>query len=187
MWLVVPAGATINTGIDAEAELPYWEIVDGGISIRLVQRLPDQTRGFFQARGFSDADADSVAQSCMFQTVVKNLAPMSDAREIEYDLDEWTIHAAGKERKMKTREDWRKVWVARGTPKAARLAFEWSLLPTRHRYRAGDYNWGLSVFNLAPGTKFDLDIVWRQGSERRNARMNGVICAPDIPVSPNAQ
>lgn len=188
MWLVAaPAIAIINTGIDAEAGLPYWEIIDGGVSIRLVQRLPDQTRGFFQARGFSSADAELIAQSCMFQTVFKNVAPASDARAVEYNLDEWVIHAVGKKRKMKTREDWKKVWAARGTAKAARLAFEWGLLPTRQRYRAGDYNWGLSVFNLAPGTQFDLDVVWRQGGQRRSARVNGVICAPDIPVSPGAQ
>ena len=49
--LTMPAVAAINTGTDAEAELPYWEVVEHGVSIRLVQRLPDQTRGFFQARG----------------------------------------------------------------------------------------------------------------------------------------
>src|SRR4030042_1765581 len=75
---IVPAAAVINTGTDAEAELPYWEVVEHGVSIRLVQRLPDQTRGFFQARGFSIADSELIAQSCMFQTVFKNVGPPSD-------------------------------------------------------------------------------------------------------------
>jgi len=182
-----PAAAVISTGTDAEAELPYWEVVEHGVSIRLVQRLPDQTRGFFQARGFSIADSELVAQSCMFQTVIKNVAPPSDQKVIEYNLDEWVVHAAGAQRRMKTREDWQKEWTARRAPKAAQLAFEWGLIPTRQTYRPGDYNWGLSVFNLAPGTPFDLDVVWHQGGERRSARLKGVVCAPDIQVSPAPQ
>lgn len=182
--LAGPAAAVISTGTDAEAELPYWEVVEHGVSIRLVQRLPDQTRGFYQARGFSIADSELVAQSCMFQTVIKNVAPPSDPKVIEYNLDEWVVHAGGAQRRMKTREDWQKEWTARRAPKAAQLAFEWGLIPTRQIYRPGDYNWGLSVFNLAPGTAFDLDVVWRQGGERRSARLRGVVCAPDIHVSP---
>ena len=185
--LAVPAAAVINTGTDAEAELPYWEIVEHGVSIRLVQRLPDQTRGFFQARGFSIADSELIAQSCMFQTVFKNVAPPSDPGVIEYNLDEWVVHATGAQRRMKTREDWQKEWATRRAPQAAQLAFEWGLLPTRQSYRPGDYNWGLSVFNLAPGTPFDLDVVWRQGGERRSARLKGVVCAPDSHVSPAPQ
>lgn len=185
--LAVPAIAVINTGTDAEAELPYWEVVDQGVSIRLVQRLPDQTRGFYQARGFSIADSELIAQSCMFQTVIKNVTPPSDPAVIEYNMEEWIVHAVGAQRRMKTREDWKKEWIARGAPKAAQLAFEWGLIPTRQTYRPGDYNWGLSVYNLPPGTPFDLDIVWYQNGERRSALLKGVVCAPDIHVSPAPQ
>ncbi len=184
--LAAPAAAVVTSGTDAEAELPYWEVVEHGVSIRLVQRLPDQTRGFFQARGFSIADSELIAQSCVFQTVFKNVAPPSDPGTIEYNLDEWVVHAAGAPRRMKTREAWQKEWTARRAPQAAQLAFEWGLLPTRQTYRPGDYNWGMTVFNLAPGTSFDLDVVWRQGGERRSARLKGVVCAPDSPVSPAA-
>lgn len=185
--LAVPAVAVINTGTDEEAELPYWEVVEHGVSMRLVQRLPDQTRGFYQARGFSIADSELIAQSCMFQTVIKNVTPPSDPAIIEYNMDEWIVHAFGAQRRMKTREDWKKEWTARGAPKAAQLAFEWGLIPTRQSYRPGDYNWGLSVYNLPPGTRFDLDVVWHLGGERRSARLKGVVCAPDIHVSPAAQ
>ena len=183
----VPARARVSTGIDAEAQLPYWEIVEGNLSLRLVQRLPDQTRGFYQARGFAVDDAERVAQSCMFQTIFKNIAPPTDARALTYDLKDWVVHAGGEQRRMKTREDWAKEWAARRTPKSARLAFEWGLLPTRQSYRPGDYNWGLSVFNLVPGTEFDLDIVWYHGDERRIARIEQLRCAPDVPVEAGAE
>jgi hypothetical protein len=185
--LAVPAVAVINTGTDAEAELPYWEVVEHGVSLRLVQRLPDQTRGFFQARGFSIADSELIAQSCVFQTVFKNVAPPSDPGVIEYNLDEWVVHAAGAQFRMKTREVWQKEWTARNAPKDAQLAFEWGLIPTRQTYRPGDYNWGLSMFNLAFGAPFDLDVVWRHGGVRHGARLKGVVCAPDSHVSPTVQ
>jgi hypothetical protein len=188
MWsLAVPVTAVINTGTDTEAELPYWEVVEHGVSVRLVQRLPDQSRGFFQARGFSIADAELIAQSCVFQTIFKNVMPPTGPGVIEYNLNEWIVHATGAQRRMKTREDWQKEWTTRHVSKAAQLSLEWGLIPTRQTYRPGDYNWGLSVFNLAPGTPFDLDLVWHQNGERRSARLKGMVCAPDIHVSPTAQ
>jgi len=45
------AETRIESGTDKEARLPFWQISDAGMSLRLVQRLPDQTRGYFQARG----------------------------------------------------------------------------------------------------------------------------------------
>jgi hypothetical protein len=185
LTLAVPdVSAKVGTGTDEEAQLPYWELTEPGISIRLVQRLPDQTRGFFQARGFSVADSDHIAMNCVFQTVFRNTARAASAEVIDYDLREWTVHAAGKPRAPMTREDWKTAWSARRAPPPAQLAFEWSLLPTRQSYGPGDYNWGMTVFGLVPGTKFDLDVVWRQRGERRRARIKGVHCAPDIQVGP---
>lgn len=181
-----PAGAAVSTGTDEEAQLPYWEIVERGVSIRLVQRLPDQTRGFFQARGFSEADAERIAQSCVFQTIFKNVSPASDPSVVEYNLRDWTVHAAGARRGMKTREDWQKEWTERKAPQAAQIAFEWSLLPTHHTYRSGDYNWGMTVFNLKPDSEFDLNVVWRERGSEYVVRLKGVRCAPDIQLSPSA-
>ena len=184
---LAPAHAAVTTGIDEEAGLPYWQLTQGDLSLRLVHRLPDQTRGFFQARGFSTADAERVAQSCLFQTIFKNAAPATAKSVIDYDLKQWTVHAGGKKTQLKTREDWQQEWTARSVSPAAQLAFEWSLIPTRQRYGAGDYNWGFSIFNLAPGTRFDLDLVWRENGARRSGRINGIVCAPDVEVPPVAQ
>ena len=181
------ARAAVTTGTDDEAQLPYWEIAQGHISVRLIQRLPDQTRGFFEARGFSTADADRIAQSCVFQTIFKNVAPTGHKGAIDYNLKEWVVQVGGKTRQLKTREDWQKEWTTRGVPPPAQLAFEWTLIPTRQRYAAGDYNWGFSIFDLAPGTRFDLDFVWRENGARRRGRIDGIVCAPDVEVPPAAQ
>lgn len=171
--------AGVATGIDAEANLPYWELTAPGMSVRLVQRLPDQTRAFFMARGFDRGAVERVAQSCVFQTVFRNTADAADPGALEYDLRDWIVHTGERRQKMKTREDWAAVWIGQGAPRAARIAFEWALLPTRQTYNPGDYNWGMSIFGLAPGTRFDLTLVWTQFGERHTARIEDMQCAPD--------
>lgn len=173
------AQAEITTGIDAEANLPYWELTAPGMSVRLVQRLPDQTRAFFLARGFSRAAVEQIAQSCVFQTVFKNTSNTTDPAALEYDLRDWTVQSGERRQGMKTREDWAIVWTEQDAPKAARIAFEWALFPTRQIYNPGDYNWGMSIFDLVPGTRFDLTLVWKQHGERHTARIEDMQCAPD--------
>lgn len=184
-WLTACAPAvTLTTGEDAEAQLPYWEVASDAISIRLVQRLPDQTRGYFQARGFTVDDSELIAQSCVFQTIFSNRSRATGPVKIEYNLQEWMVTANGVKGPMQTREHWKRVWSERRASLPAQLAFEWSLLPTRQHYGPGDYNWGMSLYGLAPGAKFDLDLVWHQNGARHSARMPGVICAPDIHSQP---
>jgi len=184
---ILMASVLVSAGIDDEARLPYWQISDGALTIRLVQRLPDQTRGFFMARGFREKEVEPIAQSCVFQTVVKNMSTQAAPVTMDYNLREWIIDTGGNKRRMKTREDWKPVWRKLGIAEPAQLAFEWALLPTRQQYRAGDYGWGMSMFNLKPGTTFDLDLAWRLNGERRQVRIKGIRCAPDVHPDPPAE
>jgi len=188
LTMLLIAAAGVSHGIDEEAQFPYWQIEDRGVSVRLVQRLPDQTRGYFQARGFSIDQADLIAQQCVFQTIFKNdRARSTGAGTIQYNLREWVVYSRGREQGLKTREDWQKEWKTRKAPAPAQLAFEWSLLPTHQVYQPGDYNWGMSIFNLAPGSTFDLDVVWHQGGEKQVVRIRDIRCAPDERRDPVAQ
>ena len=183
--LIAAAGnLAVTTGTDEEAQLPYWQVADGSVSIRLVQRLPDQTRGFFIARGFSPLQAERIAQSCVFQTVFRNISQHTNPSALEYDLREWGVLSDGRRAGLKTREDWKNEWQSLSVPQGAQIAFEWALLPTRQVYQPGDYNWGMSIFNLKPGATFDLELMWRQHGALRRARIEGIRCAPDIEVGP---
>ena len=176
------AQTAISAGVDADAGLPYWEIRESGMTLRLVQRLPDQTRAFFLARGFTRADVDLIAQSCVFQTIFKNTSQTEKPSVLEYNLRDWKVRVADAARGLKTREDWAAQWVARNIPQPARIAFEWALLPTRQVYNPGDYNWGMSVFDLPPDSHFDLEVVWQQYDSRHTAVLKNIHCAPDEPV-----
>jgi hypothetical protein len=186
LFLAWSAGltATVGTGIDEEAQLPYWEIRDRGMSLRLVQRLPDQTRGFFLARGFTGQHAERIAQSCVFQTIFRNTSSTSEPDSVDYNLREWAVIHRGQMRGMKTREDWAQEWQAEEVAMPAQIAFEWALFPTQQRYHPGDYNWGMSVFNLQPGSRFDLEVAWRQYDQTHRVVIPGMECAPDIQAEP---
>lgn len=186
VWMAA-ASVALSSGTDEEARLPYWQATSAAVSVRLVQRLPDQTRGFFQARGFSVEDADRIAHSCVFQTIFRNTTERTPhSVPVTYNLREWMVHHAGRRQSLKTREDWQVEWRARRASAAAQVAFEWSLLPTQQRYLPGDYNWGMTVFNLAPGAVFDLELVWHEGGVKRSAVIREIQCAPDEQRDPEA-
>ncbi len=169
------SAATVERGVDAETGLRSWEWREAGVVLRLVQRLPDQTRAFFQARGFSDAAADRIADACIFQTVFRN----ESERPLSYSLDDWRVLHGGERGTLVTRERWDAAWQEGEASQAARIALRWSLLPTRQRFEPGDYNWGMSGFGLPPGSVFDLELVVRLGDEHMTRTVGGIECAPD--------
>jgi hypothetical protein len=180
------AAPRLETGIDADAPLPYWQISDAGMSLRLVQRLPDQTRGYFLARGFEEPEANLIANSCVFQTVFKNESNHNRPSALQYNLRDWVVTAGGKQQGMKLREDWQREWQHHKVTMAAKLAFEWSLYPTQQVYKPGDYNWGMSIFNLKPGTRFDLKVVWQQFGKTHTALIKDIQCAADVHPQPGS-
>jgi hypothetical protein len=92
--------AAVESGVGTETGLRSWEWREAGVSLRLVQRLPDQTRAFFQARGFSSAAADRIANACIFQTIFRN----ESEQPLSYLLDDWRILHRGASGKQMTRE-----------------------------------------------------------------------------------
>jgi len=193
--------ADVTTGIDPEARLPYWELKEKGIRIRLVQRLPDQTRAYFLKRGFTLKQAEIIAQSCVFQTIFYNLAAAVPGNSLTYNLNDWkviphseSINKLDKTKsaansnlaKLKVREDWAKTWVSHSIPSAAKIAFKWSLLPTSQVYRPGDHNWGMTIYDLKPGKKFTLQLSWKQRGSIKIRKIKNIQCAPDIHPDPGS-
>lgn len=173
------ARGEISTGTDKTAKLPFWQWQSGGMSIRWVQRLPDQSRAFFAARQFGAADVERIANSCVFQTVYKNTAVEKTSTVIEYDLADWQVRHNGTIKPLKLKKTWLAEWDKRNTPAAAKIAFEWSLLPSKHHLLVGDYSWGMMTFDLPPGEIFDLNIVWKKDGRVQHATIPAIECAKD--------
>jgi hypothetical protein len=102
------------------------------------------------------------------------------AASVHFDLRDWRILVDDTPRRLKDRDYWAKVWESRGLSQPARIAFEWSLLPTTQEYAPGDYNWGMTSYGLAPGLAFDLEFSWTANGTPHRARIDGIECSPDI-------
>lgn len=171
----------VSSGIDEDTGLAYWEVNDGNMSLRLIQRTPLQTQAFFLARGFEQQHTELIANSCVFQTIFKNISNQDSLPDtLTYNLDQWQIEHQGKYARLRAREAWERHWQAKGISKPVRLAFNWSLLPTVQSYQPGDYNWGMTTYNLPPGSVFDLTIYWQQGGIEHQARVRDIRCPVDI-------
>jgi hypothetical protein len=179
MWLIVmipgKVSASIIIGEEAQTGLRNWEWREAGVSVQLVQRLPDQTRAYFQGRGFSSVDADQIANACVFQTIFRN----DGEQPLSYDLDDWRTSSQAGYRPLLTRESWDERWRDSGASKAARIALHWSLLPTRQHFEPGDYNWGMTSFGLQHGEHFDLTLVLTLDGNPVTRTIPGIVCAHD--------
>ncbi len=167
-------------GIDGDSGLASWRWQSESVSVELVQRLPDQTRAFFQGRGFSTEAADAIALGCVFQTIFRNTAHRGEPATVEYHMGDWRVSTPSGSRPPKLKEVWDREWEALNVSRSARIAFRWSLLPTHQRFEAGDYNWGMTSFGLAPGSRFDLELVWHRDGRRETGRLEDVECPPDV-------
>ncbi len=173
--------AQVSRQVDPETGLVGWTLRDGDFEMELVQRLPDQTRAFFLARGFPPAEADRIARHCVMQTIVRNLGQPGESPPIRVNVTEWRVMHKGVIRPVRHKEAWLQRWAeTKAVPKPAQLAFRWSTLPTEQIYAPrGDYNWGMTLYDLAPGEVFDLHVVWHAGERRHAAWLRRIQCAPD--------
>ncbi len=180
---------------DAATGLKTWSLIQSSLDLRLVQRLPDQTRGFYQGRGFTKQQADDIGTSCVFQTIVKNTALKGSGEPISISLKTWrlkkihvplnSLSKEEPEQGIKLKEDWAKEWSSikdkeKQVKLSARIAFKWSTFPSEQTFEpGGDYNWGMISFGLAPGEQFDLQLVWQTTQQSYKKWLRNIQCPKD--------
>jgi hypothetical protein len=177
-----PVAARVSQTIDPDTGLQGWHWEGDGISVELIQRLPDQTRAFFMARGFGQRTAERIARDCVFQTIVTNTD--REGAAVSIDLRQWSVVTDKASAPLKLKGQWDKEWQRLGVPKAARIAFRWSLFPDRQTFAPGDYNWGMTTMGIPAGTRFDLKLVWQHGPDTHQALISEIACAPDVHPEP---
>lgn len=176
--------ADIKVETDPETQRQSWTLSQEGLELKVAQLIPDQTRAFYLARGFSPEIAENLATTCMMQTVAKNTASKDTGEAITILLKEWQIKphidAEEKLQGVKLKETWDSEWKEGDVTTAARIAFRWATFPTEQTFEPnGDYNWGVTSINLAPASQFDLNVVWHQGNKTKNAWIKNISCAED--------
>ena len=173
--LDIALAAEVTSARDAQTGLKSWTWREQGVSIQLLQLLPDQTRAFFIGRGFSADAADGVARACVFHTIFRN----DGARPLSYDLGDWSVRHAGRQQPLRTRERWETRWQRQPLDPASTIAFYWALLPTVQTFQPGDYNWGMTSYGLKPGSRFDLSLRLDVAGQPVQGAIKGLECAPD--------
>lgn len=163
-------------GPDKQTDSYRWIMTTpSGVNFTLAQRVPDQTRSFYIARGFSQKAANQYAVSCVFQTIVHN-----DSRKaMSFDLSDWRVIFDGRERPIRSTAQWQEQWETIGVPKSARIAFQWSQFPTVQKHDPGDWFQGMIAAGLPPQSTFALKIVWREDDTRHEAVMTDLVCPKD--------
>ena len=157
-----------------------WKIQEAGLELELIQRLPDQTRGFFEARGFSNVISNDIALSCIFQTIGKNVSDKATGKPITISLKNWRLRQGQQVQGIKLKETWDSEWSQEQVTKAARIAFRWATFPTEQTFEpTGDYNWGMVSMGVPPKSQFDLLVIWNQDGREHKAWVNSMECAED--------
>lgn len=174
--------AEITRTVNNETKQVAWKITKNNFHLEFIQRSPQQTRSFFQARGFSAKIANDIATQCVLQTIIKNTEDENTKDSISVSLKKWRINSSMqiKESPVKLKETWDKEWQEEHISNAARVAFRWATFPTEQTFEpGGDFNWGMISFGPKPATLFDLKVFWKQDDQSHYALIKNMQCPPD--------
>ncbi len=180
--LVSVAATEVNKTIDTETGLAGWKFTENNFQLELIQRSPQQTRSFFQARGFSPKIADEIAIRCVFQTIIRNTETENSTDAIGISLKQWLISYKGhtKGEPIILKEAWNSQWKENEISNAARIAFRWATFPSEQTFDpGGDFNWGMISFGPKPDTLFDLQVFWKQGDRSHSTWIRDMQCPED--------
>lgn len=178
--LAAAAGAGVRHTVNPDNGLRGWEFSAGDVRIELIQRLPDQTRALLMNHAFSPAVIEQLAQSCMFQTIIRNTGQSGSGQAVAVDLAQWRMHHAGQVSGILLKEPLLDSWSDDDAAPAAKLVVRWGMFPTQQEFLPSDYNWGLTAYGIPPGSGFDLDVYWTEGETAHTATIAGIVCAPDV-------
>jgi hypothetical protein len=175
VWCATASAGT-DYSLDPVTGLATWQTETDGIQVRLTQISPDQVRAFYQARGFSPEAAERYASECVFMTVVRNIGDIP----VEHRLADWRYVVAGQpDRAIRSKAEWEALWKQSGVSEAARIAFTWAQFPDTQTFAPGDWNQGMTTYNVPRGGQFDLRFVWRTGGKEYSGLLEQVTCADE--------
>ncbi len=177
---VAAVRADVTHTVNEENGLRGWQFTASDIEIELIQRLPDQTRALFMNHEFSRQVIEQLAQSCMFQTIIRNTGVSGEQRTVAIDMTRWRIRHQGETRGLLMKEALLDSWDEQDAGEAARLVIRWGMFPTRQEFLPSDYNWGLTAFGIPPGSTFDVEVSWSEDGKPYSDTIPGVVCAPDV-------
>jgi hypothetical protein len=166
------AAADVQTFTDENSGLLSWKAQEPGLSLQLIQLLPDYVRAVYSARGLPKAAVELMAGYCIFGTIIKN----ESDQPLSYRVADWRYETAdGESHPVKTKTQWLEEWQNMG------IAFRWSLLPDDQTFAPGDWSQGFTTLPLPPGTPVKLHYSWSQQGKTYEGTFENLRCAPARP------
>ena len=148
-----------------------WTAVDDGLSIKLVQLLPDFVRAVYAKHGLPAKRYNEIAGYCDFGTILRN----TSGKTLDYDVRDWrAVDHAGAVGRIKTKNQWAEEWRKAG------IHFSWTLFPESGTFYAGDWQQGFTTIKLPHGTRFDLILKWKIDGVIHSGTIHNMQCASDI-------
>jgi hypothetical protein len=159
---------------NAETGLLTWTALDKGMSLELIQLLPDFVRAIYGSHGFPGKEIEKIAAYCVFGTIIKN----TSQQQLEYHVVDWYYLAGDKIKKhpIKTKPAWLEQWRKAG------VKFSWTLLPEQGVFEVGDWQQGFTTIGLPHDSTFDLIYKWTINGKTHAGKIENLRCAPEQPV-----
>jgi hypothetical protein len=170
--LFAPAVFATKTSItkNPQSGLLAYNVEDEGISIELIQLLPDFVRAIYTSHNLPKAEVEDIASYCVFGTILRNT---SDG-EMSYRVADWrAVGEDGIERPIKTKTQWIEQWRRAG------VTFSWTLLPDSGDFEVGDWQQGFTTVKMPRDSAFDLIYHWKLDGEDHVGRFENMRCAPE--------
>jgi hypothetical protein len=166
------AADEVRVATNPETGLLSWKVQRDGLSLELLQVLPDFVRAAYAARGLPDELIEGVVEYCVFGTIVVN---ESDG-QLSYRVADWRyVTPDGQKHRIKTKSEWVAEWKAMGVP------YNWSILPDDQTLEVGDWSQGFTTVDVPRDSDFDLIFSWSTNGERHAGRIENLRCAPEEP------
>ncbi|MDH5178605.1 MAG: hypothetical protein OEY07_02990 [Gammaproteobacteria bacterium] len=117
---------------------PRTEVKTPELTVRLIERTPEQIAAFYEARGFSKQMVQVLKAQCFLGVLIKNTSP----HVIWLDLAGWTFTDQTGAVPRLDRTYWRDKWQALQIPMAHQSTFRWTLLPEKLDFRPDEREGG---------------------------------------------
>ena len=154
---------------DPATGLISWKIQEPGLSLQLIQLLPDYVTAVYSARGLPPSLVKTMASYCVFGTIIKN----ESGEQLSYRVADWRyVTEDGTGHPIKTKTEWVKEWQDQG------VSFRWSILPDDQTFEHGDWSQGFTTIPLPPDSSLNLIYTWRSQGENHKGTLERLRCAP---------
>jgi len=166
---VAANAATTVVRKNEQSGLLIWSSESDGLSVELVQLLPDYVRAVFGRYDFTKVEIERIASYCVFGSIVKN----ASQQPLSYRVASWYYtDRTGKKHPVKTKTQWLEEWREAG------IRFSWLMLADSHDFDVGDWQQGFTTVELPPDSELSFTYTWTLDGSVHSATIENMRCAP---------